>query len=115
MLSEIGQNAGLLALLLESLECALEAFVVVNDHFGHAGEFTPLAPRSADAHLSLANFLWADKKTDDAYNELKTALDLEPRNAVANRAMALFYLQTNKPAAALKTGALNIWISAALR
>src|SRR5207253_1742600 len=46
-----------------------------------------VAPRSADAHLSLANFLWADKKTDDAYNELKMALDLEPRNAVANRAM----------------------------
>src|SRR5882724_5681880 len=52
MLSEIGQNAGLLALLLESLECVLEAFVVVNDHFGHAGEFTPLAPRSADVAVS---------------------------------------------------------------
>jgi len=44
MFSQIGQNSGLLALLLEPFECALEAFVVVNDHFGHAGEVTPLAP-----------------------------------------------------------------------
>jgi hypothetical protein len=35
MLAEIGENPRLLALLLESLQGPLEAFVIVNDDFRH--------------------------------------------------------------------------------
>jgi hypothetical protein len=35
MLSQIGENPGLFALLLEALESSFEAFVIVNDDFRH--------------------------------------------------------------------------------
>src|SRR6266849_6326016 len=55
VLSEIRQDPGLFALFLEAFERPLEALVVVDDHFGHAGEFPPLAPGLRDRWLKRAN------------------------------------------------------------
>jgi hypothetical protein len=37
MLAQVRKDPGLLALLLEALQCALEVFVIVNDDFRQTG------------------------------------------------------------------------------
>ncbi len=56
-----------------------------------------LEPKWVPGHLALANHYWAAGKTADAEQALRTALALEPTNPVTNRAMAVFYVATNKP------------------
>jgi putative PEP-CTERM system TPR-repeat lipoprotein len=57
-----------------------------------------LAPRSVQAHLSLANFYWLTGQFTHAEDSLKHALDLDPGNVLSNRALANFYLATRRPA-----------------
>ena len=56
-----------------------------------------LAPKWVPGHLALANHYWAAGKTAEAEQALRTALALDPTNPVTNRAMAVFYVATNKP------------------
>ncbi len=57
-------------------------------------------PKSARAHIALAQFLWSAGKQADAESAFKAAHALEPTGAIANRALALYYLQTNRAAEA---------------
>src|SRR5262245_31824620 len=59
-----------------------------------------LDPQSATAHLSLSNFLWSNGDLPQAELEMKKALAIDPKHITANRAMAMYYLVTNKPEAA---------------
>ncbi len=55
-----------------------------------------IAPNSANAHIALGNFLWAKGSLEPAVASIRTALGIEPENLVGNRAMAMYYLLTNK-------------------
>ena len=59
-----------------------------------------VAPGRLQAHGSLANFLWAVGKRDEAERELKAALGIEPTSPAANRAMAALYISHNRGAEA---------------
>ena len=52
------------------------------------------------ARLALGQFQWVTGKPADAEGTFKAALALEPGNGLANRALALFYLQSNRAAEA---------------
>ncbi|MGE0865843.1 MAG: tetratricopeptide repeat protein [Vicinamibacterales bacterium] len=53
-------------------------------------------PKSANAHLSYANFLWSTKEPARAEQEIERALELEPGNVVANRAISMYYMVSNR-------------------
>jgi len=55
-------------------------------------------PKSAGAHLSYSNFLWANGDLPQAEQEMRKALEIDPRNTTGNRAMAMYYMVTNRPA-----------------
>lgn len=57
-------------------------------------------PRSANAHLSLGNFLWAVGDNEQAEQEIKRALAIDAKSLVANRTISMYYLMTNRAAAA---------------
>jgi tetratricopeptide (TPR) repeat protein len=59
-----------------------------------------LKPEWVPGHLALANHYWATGRVADAERELTTALKLEPRNPIANRAMALLYIGSKRGTAA---------------
>src|SRR5207248_9917505 len=51
-------------------------------------------------HLALANFYWAAGRRAETQDALRNAVAQEPKNVLARRAMATFYLATNQPAEA---------------
>ena len=54
------------------------------------------APKTAAAHLALANYLSAAGKRDEAEKSLRTAVSIEPTNVPALRAMGWFLTMTNR-------------------
>ena len=56
-----------------------------------------VAPKSAEAHLALANYLWVVGRQREAEQEFKTALEIDPKNLVANRALVVFYVGSQRP------------------
>ena len=59
-----------------------------------------VAPKSLNARLALANFLWASRRTEEAERELKSALEIDPKHILSNRALGLLYLASNRAAEA---------------
>ena len=59
-----------------------------------------LKPEWVPGHLALANHYWATNRIAQAEAELSIALKIEPRNAIANRAMALLYMASKRDKAA---------------
>ena len=55
-----------------------------------------LAPKSAAAHLALANYLGATGRRDEAEKSLRTAVAVEPTNVPALRALGWFLTVTNR-------------------
>ena len=55
-------------------------------------------PKNVGAHLSYSNFLWANGDLPKAEQEMRAALAIEPRSATGNRAMAMYYMTTGRPA-----------------
>jgi tetratricopeptide (TPR) repeat protein len=55
-----------------------------------------VAPKSVEARLALVNYLWAVGRRSDAEVQIGEVLALEPKNLLANRAMALFYLGSER-------------------
>jgi tetratricopeptide (TPR) repeat protein len=58
------------------------------------------SPTSVDAHLALANFLWATGRLPEAEAGFKAALALEPGRVLTNRALAAFCVASQRPAEA---------------
>ena len=57
----------------------------------------PCRPRHHSAtHLALANYYWAVRRRQEAETELKAALAISPRSALANRAIAYFYVGSGR-------------------
>ncbi len=54
------------------------------------------APKTAAAHLALANYLSAAGKRDEAEKSLRTAVSIEPTDVPALRAMGWFLTMTNR-------------------
>src|SRR6266511_1325053 len=54
-------------------------------------------PRSVNAHLALANYLWRINQIGEAERSLLTAAEIDPENLLANRGLAIFYLSTKRP------------------
>ena len=52
---------------------------------------------SVDAHLALANYLWAAERPSEAEQALKHALTLEPRHLLANRMLGVLYIAMRRP------------------
>ena len=59
-----------------------------------------VAPQSLTARLALANFLWASRRIEESERELKSALSIDSQHILANRALGLLYLATNRAASA---------------
>jgi tetratricopeptide (TPR) repeat protein len=59
-----------------------------------------IAPQVADTHLALANYYWASGQMAAAEVALKRAVSIQSNHLGANRALATFYLATNRPAEA---------------
>ena len=55
-----------------------------------------LAPRSVEARLALANYEWATGAVAGAERTLESALEIDPQNAAAHRALALLYITTSR-------------------
>ncbi len=55
-----------------------------------------MAPKSAAAHLALANYLSATGRRDEAEKSLRTAVAVEPTNVPALRAIGWFLTVTNR-------------------
>ena len=55
-----------------------------------------VAPESLDAWLALANFLWASGQLEATEHSLRDAPAIDPTNLVANRALGVLYLATNR-------------------
>ena len=50
-----------------------------------------------EARLALASFLWATRRHPEAEELLKAVIVLEPANVMANRALGMFYLASQRP------------------
>ena len=59
-----------------------------------------IAPDSASARLSLANFYWSAGRRSDAERVFRETLAIEPRNLLANRALVMFYMGSGRIAEA---------------
>lgn len=57
-------------------------------------------PKSVQAAIAMAQFLWMTGRVDEAESALKAALALDAGNVVANRALATFYVGSNRAAEA---------------
>jgi tetratricopeptide (TPR) repeat protein len=55
-----------------------------------------LEPRSVNAQLALAQYLWTSGRVSDAERILKVARQLEPANPLANRALAALHVSTGR-------------------
>jgi tetratricopeptide (TPR) repeat protein len=65
-------------------------------------------PNSTDARMALVDVYWSTGKKEAAERELVEAVRRDPKNAIANRGLAIFYMRTGRPAEAeapLKIGA----------
>ena len=56
-----------------------------------------LEPASVNAHLALANYLWAAERASEAEQSIKQALSLEPEHLLANRMLGVLYIATRRP------------------
>ena len=61
---------------------------------------TEVDPKSGNARLVLASFLWAQGRQPEAEAELKSVIASDPANVPAHRALASFYLGTGRSAEA---------------
>src|SRR5262249_3911173 len=52
---------------------------------------------SVNAHLALANFLWAAGRRSEAEQETGRALSVQPRHLLANRMLGVLYIATGRP------------------
>ena len=55
---------------------------------------------SVNTHLALANFLWTQRRVQEAEQEIKQSITIEPRNLLANRMLASLYMSSNRQAEA---------------
>lgn len=59
-----------------------------------------LDPKSVDAQLALANYLWAAERADEAEAAIKQALTIDPQHLLANRMLGVLYIATRRTAEA---------------
>ena len=57
-------------------------------------------PRSITAWLALAQFQWSTGDAPAAEQSLKRAIDIDPKHALANRALATYYVASGRTAEA---------------
>ncbi|MGH9408943.1 MAG: tetratricopeptide repeat protein, partial [Vicinamibacterales bacterium] len=59
-----------------------------------------IAPKSIEANIALASFLWSSGRAADAEQALKDTIAIDPANDQANRALGMFYLSSGRAAEA---------------
>jgi len=55
-----------------------------------------VAPKSVEARLGLANYLWNTRRPAEAEQSMKDALAIDPTNLGANRALGVFYIASGR-------------------
>ena len=83
-----------------SLQGVLQLSEDVNRAEASFRKATAVDPKSGDARLVLASFLWAQGRQAEAEAELKSVIAADPANVPAHRALASFYLGTGRSAEA---------------